>query len=158
VPLIRLSEAAPIGFYEEWATEYLERPDVRLDGIILYQSAVAVDLKSDTTGVHHYFKTIMKAGFSRPLPTILVASGFTPGTPSRSVIVINGHEVPLKENHWYQHREFYALAALAQDGTGEINMHSMPGSVTHAVVGNAGEPVVVFSPRQPTYSGLALFS
>ncbi len=158
VPFIRLSEAAPVKYYEQWAREHLAQAGVNIDGIIFYQSSVVVDLKADTTSMHHYMNAVMKLGFSKPPLHMKVASGKIPGTPSRSVIAIGSREVDLSEHHWYQHRELFTLGPLADDGTGTGHMYSMPGSTTHAVMARPGEGGLILSPRQPSYGKLALFS
>jgi hypothetical protein len=156
MPLIRLSENAPIEAYVEYAREYLTRDEVALAGLWLYQCSVAVDMKADTTGLHHFLIPIIRASHAAKLPSAHVPVGIVDLAPTKAIFYADGKEISTDGYHTFWRQELFEEHHIGADG-GEATIRQLPGGVRHAVLVLPDGSRGTFSPGRPSYGHVELF-
>jgi hypothetical protein len=156
IALVRLDEVAPFDLYVQWAAEYIERPTVSLGGVVLYQSAVAINLKEDTTSLHHHMRAIFREGAARRL-NLTIPVGVVSQQATSMEMVFGATRIPLGESHLYQRQDIF-LKAEGDLATGiTANIHQVPGVTQHAVF-ELGAESMVLSSKQSCYGEVLLFT
>ena len=158
VAMLRLSENAPFEDYVAWAQDYVNQPKTRLTGIILYQTAVAINMEKDATQIHHHINVVWKDGIEAPNLRCTVPVGVPSATPARMELQGGSKTIQLGSGHFYQRRDLYRSLPVGDSAERSGSIRQISGSTEHLVLGVPGGESVVLSPKHKTLGYLTLFS